>query len=69
MLRSSDVILLNEKKLYSGFHEDIDQDEEITEEDMREFFGIEDEEDNDFEDKLTDDDKYFLKLMRDRQRG
>ncbi len=69
MLRSSGVILLNEKKLYSGFHEDIDQDEEITEEDMKEFFGIEDDEDNDFEDKLTDDDKYFLKLMKDRQRG
>jgi len=68
MLRSSDVILLNEK-LYSGFHEDIDQDEEITEKDMKDFFGIEDEEENDFEDKLTDDDKYFLKLMRDRQRG
>ena len=69
MLRSSGVILLNEKKLYFGYHDDIDQNEEITEEDMKEFFGIEDEEDNDFEDKLTDDDKYFLKLMRDRQRG
>jgi len=63
-------ILLNEQldELYSGYDAEEEELEEITEEDLKDFFGIESE-DNDFEDNLSEDDKYFLRLCKDRQRA
>ena len=60
-------IRLNEK-LYAGYEDGEVPEETITEGDLEEFFGIESN-DSEFEENLSEDDKYFLKLCKDRQRA
>ena len=70
MIRCNGGIILNEQldELYSGYDGEVPE-EKITEGDLEEFFGIESNADSEFEENLSEDDKYFLKLCKDRQRA